>query len=73
MLAHHRMARRLTNSCACADVLGNAYLTQFFSHSHDPAHLTQAMKAYGRADETGMSRNPDLHFNRGMVYKFQEE
>jgi len=54
-------------------VLGNAYLTQFFSHSHDTAHLTQAMKAYAHADETSMSRNPDLHFNRGMVYKFQEE
>lgn len=41
--------------------------------SHNPGDLTLAMKAYGKADEHGTSRNPDLHFNRGMVYKFQEE
>ena len=49
--------------------LGNAYLTQFFT-SQAVADLADALKAYGRAQAAGYDAHPDLHFNRGHVYKY---
>lgn len=54
-------------------VLGNAYLSTFFSCDHKPEDLTAAMKAYARADAKGDSKNPDLHYNSANVLMFQEE
>ena len=49
--------------------LGNAYLTQFFT-TQAVADLADALKAYGRAQAAGYDAHPDLHFNRGHVYKY---
>ncbi|EDO45981.1 predicted protein [Nematostella vectensis] len=55
-------------------VLGNAYLSLFFSGSQSPQILKQCMSAYGQAEKDLVAaNNPDLHFNRAMAYKYQEE
>ncbi|XP_031555752.1 tetratricopeptide repeat protein 5-like [Actinia tenebrosa] len=55
-------------------ILGNAYLSQFFSGTHSPPILKQCMSAYTNAEkDPRTASNPDLHFNRAMAYKYQEE
>nr|KAG5707484.1 hypothetical protein BaRGS_011988 [Batillaria attramentaria] len=55
-------------------ILGNAYLSLFFSGGQDPKILKQCMSAYSQAERDPVAKsNPDLHFNRGMSYKYQEE
>lgn len=55
-------------------VLGNAYLSFFFCGSQSPQLIKQCMTAYSQAFKDPVARNnPDLHFNRAMAYKFQEE
>lgn len=55
-------------------VLGNAYLSFFFCGSQSPQLIKQCMTAYSQAYKDPVARNnPDLHFNRAMAYKFQEE
>lgn len=55
-------------------VLGNAYLSLFFIGSHSPSLLKQCLASYARAEKDPVAAsNPDLHFNRAMVYRFQEE
>lgn len=55
-------------------ILGNAYLSFFFCGSQSPQLIKQCMTAYFQADKDPVARNnPDLHFNRAMAYKFQEE
>ncbi|XP_052233486.1 tetratricopeptide repeat protein 5-like isoform X2 [Dreissena polymorpha] len=54
-------------------ILGNAYLSLFFSKGQNPKILQQAMSAYKQAEKDPVARNhPDLHFNRSAVYKFEE-
>lgn len=56
-------------------LLGNAYLTAFFAGGRGSDYLGSALKAYHKADPEPVaspSTNPDLYFNRGNVYKFQE-
>eukprot|EP00794_Sanderia_malayensis_P018594 gene18594-20460_t len=55
-------------------VLGNAYLSLFFNGGQNPNSLKQAMAAYTKAEMDGVEKNnPDLHFNKAMAYKYQEE
>ncbi|XP_076448963.1 tetratricopeptide repeat protein 5-like [Babylonia areolata] len=55
-------------------ILGNAYLSLFFSGGQDPRVLKQCMSAYSQAERDAVARsNPDLHYNRAMSYKYQEE
>ncbi|XP_046842823.1 tetratricopeptide repeat protein 5-like [Xenia sp. Carnegie-2017] len=55
-------------------ILGNAYLSLFFSGAQSPGMLKQCLKAYTRAEMDSVSAcNPDLHFNRAVVYRYQEE
>ncbi|WAR11624.1 TTC5-like protein [Mya arenaria] len=54
-------------------ILGNAYFSLFFSKGQNPKILTQAMSAYKQAEKDVVAKNnPDLHFNRSSVYKFEE-
>ncbi|KAH9120919.1 hypothetical protein LEN26_010910 [Aphanomyces euteiches] len=55
------------------DVMGNALLALFFSSSHSPVDLDRSLAAYARAEATGAAGNPDLHFNRGNVFRYKEE
>ncbi|XP_028392755.1 tetratricopeptide repeat protein 5-like [Dendronephthya gigantea] len=55
-------------------ILGNAYLSLFFSGAQSPSMLKQCLAAYARAElDTVSACNPDLYFNRAMVYRYQEE
>ncbi|KXJ17877.1 tetratricopeptide repeat protein 5 [Exaiptasia diaphana] len=55
-------------------ILGNAYLSQFFNGTQSPQVLKQCMSAYSQAEnDPRTASNPDLHFNRAMAYKYQEE
>eukprot|EP00795_Rhopilema_esculentum_P001132 gene1132-15476_t len=55
-------------------VLGNAYLSLFFAGGQSPSSLKQSMAAYTKAEKDTIERNnPDLHFNRAMAYRYQEE
>jgi len=55
-------------------VLGNAFLSVFFFAGQKPGVLKQCMSAYTRAEADRMSaNNPDLHYNRAVAYKYQED
>lgn len=55
-------------------VLGNAFLSVFFFAGQSPAVLKQCMSAYSRAEKDKKSlNNPDLHYNRAVAYKYQED
>jgi tetratricopeptide repeat protein 5 len=53
-------------------IMGNAYLTNYFSACRDFSDMEKALKAYDRA---GVSQqgNPDLYYNRGCVHQFRED
>eukprot|EP00055_Hartaetosiga_balthica_P018141 m.129165 g.129165 ORF g.129165 m.129165 type:complete len:441 (+) comp9459_c1_seq4:7887-9209(+) len=55
-------------------VLGNAYMTMFFGFTRFEGHLNQAVAAFEQAtrDEKENSENPDLHFNRGTLFRYTE-
>nr|XP_033778970.1 tetratricopeptide repeat protein 5 isoform X1 [Geotrypetes seraphini] len=55
-------------------ILGNAYLSLFFSSGQNPRISQQALSAYARAERVDPTAacNPDLHFNRATLYKFEE-
>ncbi|XP_077982744.1 tetratricopeptide repeat protein 5-like [Glandiceps talaboti] len=55
-------------------ILGNAYLSLFFASGQSPQILMQCLKAYTQAERDSVANcNPDLHFNRSIAYKYQEE
>uniref|UniRef100_A0A8C0HA53 Tetratricopeptide repeat domain 5 n=1 Tax=Chelonoidis abingdonii TaxID=106734 RepID=A0A8C0HA53_CHEAB len=54
-----------------ADILGNAYLSLFFNIGQNPSISQQALRAYEKVDPAG-SCNPDLHFNRATLHKYEE-
>lgn len=55
-------------------VLGNAYLSLFFAAGQNPKSLKQSMSAYSQAEKDPVARNnPDLHFNRSVAYKYEED
>lgn len=53
--------------------LGNAYMSYFFASSLDREDLFRALKAYHRSDLDGQSQDPDVHFNKGTVYRYLED
>ncbi|XP_045192909.1 tetratricopeptide repeat protein 5-like isoform X3 [Mercenaria mercenaria] len=55
-------------------ILGNAYLSLFFSTGQSAKILQQAMSAYKQAESDPVARNnADLHYNRASAYKFEED
>ncbi|XP_046666019.1 tetratricopeptide repeat protein 5-like [Homalodisca vitripennis] len=55
-------------------VLGNAYLATFFTVQQNPRTLKLAMAAYKRAEADAVGKNnPDLHYNKAVALKFEEE
>lgn len=55
-------------------VLGNAFLSVFFFAGQNPSVLKQCMSAYTRSEQDRTSaNNPDLHYNRAVAFKYQEE
>ncbi|XP_002735299.1 tetratricopeptide repeat protein 5-like [Saccoglossus kowalevskii] len=55
-------------------ILGNAYLSLFFSTGQNPAILVQCLRAYTQGERDSIANsNPDLHYNRSIAYKYQEE
>ncbi|XP_026576417.1 tetratricopeptide repeat protein 5 [Pseudonaja textilis] len=55
-------------------VLGNAYLSLFFSTGQNPKISQQALSAYAQAEkvDSTASCNPDLHLNRATLFKYEE-
>ncbi|GAM20787.1 hypothetical protein SAMD00019534_039620 [Acytostelium subglobosum LB1] len=60
-------------------VLGNAYLSLFFMDASDDTQLDSALKAYHcsleqHKKQQGVSKkNPDLYYNRAIIYKYRED
>jgi len=55
-------------------ILGNAYLSCFFSTGQNPSDIKQAMVAYSRAEKDKCSQvNPDLHYNKAVAFKYEED
>eukprot|EP00053_Salpingoeca_punica_P009550 m.85510 g.85510 ORF g.85510 m.85510 type:complete len:423 (-) comp15057_c0_seq1:231-1499(-) len=56
-------------------VLGNAYLALFFSSMTTAEHIRMAIKAFRQAelDPRELANNPDLHYNRAVIFKYQED
>jgi len=54
-------------------ILGNAYLTAFFTLGQNPKLLKQCMAAYQQAEKDPVAlNNPDLHYNHAMAFKYEE-
>eukprot|EP01116_Phalansterium_solitarium_P013526 TRINITY_DN30910_c0_g1_i1.p1 TRINITY_DN30910_c0_g1~~TRINITY_DN30910_c0_g1_i1.p1 ORF type:complete len:446 (+),score=131.98 TRINITY_DN30910_c0_g1_i1:109-1446(+) len=53
-------------------ILGNALVANFFSNTFAADDMVRALKAYQQAEHNKIN-NPDLHFNRSEIYKYQEE
>ncbi|XP_063971795.1 tetratricopeptide repeat protein 5-like [Lytechinus pictus] len=55
-------------------IAGNAYLSMFFMTGQKPGMLKQCHGAYAQAERDVIAKsNPDLHFNKATIFKFQEE
>ncbi|KAK2180329.1 hypothetical protein NP493_447g01045 [Ridgeia piscesae] len=55
-------------------ILGNAYLSQFFMGGQNPKIVKLCFSAYQQAERDPVANcNPDLHYNRAMAYKYQED
>jgi tetratricopeptide (TPR) repeat protein len=53
-------------------VLGNAHLTNFFTNNESTKELEQAIKAYSMAERSMKEPNPDLFFNRAVIFEYLE-
>ncbi|KAJ8261583.1 hypothetical protein GJAV_G00155970 [Gymnothorax javanicus] len=55
-------------------VLGNAFISLFFSSGQNPQVSQQALSAYAQAEKVDRtaSSNPDLHFNRATLFQYEE-
>ncbi|XP_052458509.1 tetratricopeptide repeat protein 5-like [Carassius gibelio] len=55
-------------------ILGNAYISMFFTSGQNPQLSQQALSAYAQAEkiDKASSMNPDLHFNRATLYQYEE-
>nr|CAD7579042.1 unnamed protein product [Timema californicum] len=63
-----------TNDGVSWSVLGNAYLSSFFMIGQDPKTLRLCMSAYLQAEkDSAARREPDLHYNKAIALKFEEE
>ncbi|OAD62374.1 Tetratricopeptide repeat protein 5 [Eufriesea mexicana] len=55
-------------------ILGNAYLSSFFTVAQNPATLRLCMSAYAQAEKDIVAgSNPDLFHNKAVALKYQEE
>ncbi|KYN39802.1 Tetratricopeptide repeat protein 5 [Trachymyrmex septentrionalis] len=55
-------------------ILGNAYLSSFFTVAQSPSTLRSCMSAYMQAEKDIIARsNPDLFYNKAIALKYQEE
>lgn len=55
-------------------ILGNAYLSSFFTIAQNPATLRLCMSAYTQAEKDIVAgSNPDLFHNKAVALKYQEE
>ncbi|KAF5302334.1 hypothetical protein FQA39_LY10373 [Lamprigera yunnana] len=55
-------------------VLGNAHLSSFFGLSQSPKTLRMCLTAYVRGEsDVAAKSNPDLHYNKAIALKYQEE
>ncbi|KAL0272819.1 UNVERIFIED_CONTAM: hypothetical protein PYX00_005650 [Menopon gallinae] len=55
-------------------VLGNAYLSSFFTLNQAPSILNLCKTAYAQAEKDVIAKsNPDLHYNKAIVAKYDEE
>ncbi|GLH11182.1 Tetratricopeptide repeat protein 5 [Gryllus bimaculatus] len=63
-----------TNDGVSWAVLGNAYLSSFFSVAQNPKILKLCMSAYLQAEKDPVAQgNPDLHYNKAVALKYEEE
>ncbi|ROL45548.1 Tetratricopeptide repeat protein 5 [Anabarilius grahami] len=55
-------------------ILGNAYISMFFTSGQNPQLSQQALSAYAQAEkiDKASSMNPDLHFNRATLFQYEE-
>ncbi|XP_003280932.1 tetratricopeptide repeat protein 5 [Nomascus leucogenys] len=55
-------------------ILGNSYLSLYFSTGQNPKISQQALSAYAQAEKVDRkaSSNPDLHLNRATLHKYEE-
>lgn len=54
-------------------ILGNAYLSLYFTTDQNPSHLKQCLSSYSRAfSDESLKCNPDLHYNWSMALKYDE-
>ncbi|XP_061619258.1 tetratricopeptide repeat protein 5 isoform X2 [Phyllopteryx taeniolatus] len=62
------------SSCAFSDILGNAYVSLFFSCGQKPQLSTQALSAYAQAERVDRAAAcyPELHFNRATLFQYEE-
>ncbi|KAK5643415.1 hypothetical protein RI129_007260 [Pyrocoelia pectoralis] len=55
-------------------ILGNAHLSSFFGLSQSPKTLKLCLNAYVHAEkDIAAKSNPDLHYNKAITLKYQEE
>lgn len=55
-------------------ILGNAYLSLFFTVTENPATLKLCMSAYAQAEKDVVAKNkPDLYFSKATAFKYQEK
>ncbi|KAL6435738.1 hypothetical protein ACFW04_005554 [Cataglyphis niger] len=55
-------------------ILGNSYLSSFFTVAQSPTTLRLCMSAYIQAEKDIIARsNPDLFYNKAIALKYQEE
>ncbi|XP_065125934.1 tetratricopeptide repeat protein 5 [Paramisgurnus dabryanus] len=55
-------------------ILGNAYISMFFTSGQNPQLSQQALSAYAQAEkiDKASALNPDLHFNRATLFQYEE-
>ncbi|KAK6291981.1 tetratricopeptide repeat protein 5-like [Coregonus clupeaformis] len=55
-------------------ILGNAYISLFFTCRQNPQMSQQALSAYAQAEKVDptATSNPDLHFNRATLFQYEE-
>jgi len=53
-------------------VLGNAHLTNFFTNNESTTELEAALKAYAQTEKNMKEPNPDLFFNRAIIFEYLE-
>ncbi|XP_052417231.1 tetratricopeptide repeat protein 5 [Carassius gibelio] len=55
-------------------ILGNAYISMYFTSGQNPQLSQQALSAYAQAEkiDKASSMNPDLHFNRATLFQYEE-